>query len=581
MESSTVTSSEKSDPREQATARLSQMLEHSADEVMSCSLHQLMQDDGGRFSQLSRRVGPFLVDFSKQRVTRQTMDLLVWLASNSGLAAKRKALLEGEIVNASERRPALHPLLRWPHDKRPPAGCESVVKAIHGELQRMEELVERIRSGGWRGATGETISDVVNIGVGGSDLGPRMACQALSEFAPQSERKMAVHFVSTMDGAQLAPLLRRLDPKRTLFILSSKSFTTVDTQFNMRTALSWLMRELGQSESSIKRHHILGVSSREDRMTQWGLPTDNQLHFAEGVGGRFSLWSPIGISVGLALGMPTFHELLAGAHWMDRHFAEAPMIKNLPVLLAMLGVWNSDFLHIPSHAVLPYDGRLALLPSYLQQLEMESNGKSTTAEGIPIDGTTCPILWGEVGPNAQHAFFQLLHQGTHDVSCEFIAPVQRYTEAHHDREALELQAQHRLTLANCLAQSQLLALGDDALDTSLGDDTISGYRGNQPSTTLLLDALTPWSLGALLALYEHKVFVQSVIWKINPFDQPGVELGKRLATGLHDILEERAPMNDELDASTRDLLAHIHMAVPRDADLAFSSPYKEYSQCKA
>jgi len=341
-------------------------------------------------------------------------------------------------------------------------------------------------------------------------------------------------------------------------VLASKSFTTADTRFNMATALAWLADALGVSTAELCRQQVLGVSARADKMAEFGIPEEHQLAFPESVGGRFSVWSAIGVSVALELGMAAFDELLAGAHQMDVHFLEAPLGQNLPVLLALVGAWNSQFLNIPSHVVLPYDGRLKSLAPYLQQLEMESNGKSCSAGGEPVGHNTCPILWGDVGPNAQHAFYQLLHQGSHTVSADFIAVANRNAPAP-DAVAGCLQNQEALTLANCLAQSQLFALGDAAITEDLKGKVALGYRGNQPNTVILLKTLNAHSLGALLAMYEHKVFTQAVLWGLNPFDQPGVELGKLLATNLYQTLAQPGtnPAPQENDAGTRQLLQRV------------------------
>jgi len=368
--------------------------------------------------------------------------------------------------------------------------------------------------------------------------------------------------VSTMDGAQLLPLMQSLNPATTLVVLASKSFTTADTRFNVRTALAWLCEGLGVDAGTVCQHQVLGVSARPEKMDEFGIPEAHQLLFPETVGGRFSVWSAIGVSVALELGMASFEALLAGAHAMDVHFQQAPLAENLPVLLGLVGAWNTQFLNIPSHLLLPYDGRLKSLPPYLQQLEMESNGKSTGPNGEPVANVTCPIVWGDVGPNAQHAFYQLVHQGCHEVSADFIAVAGRpAVGAGEVSEAF--QAQERLTLANCLAQSQLFALGDAAITDELRSTTELGYRGNQPNTVILLETLDAWSLGALLAMYEHKVFVQSVLWGINPFDQPGVELGKKLATRLYQTLtdaeagSEPSSHNIMNDAGTRQLLEQL------------------------
>ncbi|MBR5494174.1 MAG: glucose-6-phosphate isomerase, partial [Psychrobacter sp.] len=377
-----------------------------------------------------------------------------------------------------------------------------------------------------------------------------------------ADTAIEVHFVSNMDGTQLDNLLKHLNPETTLFIISSKSFGTVDTLSNAKTALSWLLATAklrAGTEDSVLRRHFIGISANGEKMSAWGIHPEHQLQLWEWVGGRFSLWSAIGLAIAIRIGIDGFKALLAGAHSMDEHFAQAHFAENLPVLLGLLAVWNSTFLHVNAHTVLPYDGRLEYLPSYLTQLEMESNGKSVTLHGERLDYDTCPILWGEIGSNAQHAFYQLLHQGTQQVSCDFIACVRRYSDK---ATNASLQQQHELSLANCLAQSRVLAFGNAAIadaDIQIASDAdkYKYYRGNQPSTTLLIDELTPHSLGALIALYEHKVYVMASIWDINPFDQWGVEMGKQMAESVHAAMQQEG--DEQFDSSTNQLLQHIKL----------------------
>lgn len=508
--------------------------------------------DAGRAEAFSRTAGPLYLDFSKQRLDGDELDALLALARACDLEGATQALLDGAPVNTTEGRPALHSALRAAPDEAVTVAGRDVIPDVQDSLARMESVVTRVHSRQWRGWSGRAITDVVNIGVGGSDLGAYMACAALGEFAAPAAPDLRLHFVSSIDGTQIADLLGSLRPDTTLFIVSSKSFTTVDTLSNARTALQWMLAE-NDDAALLLRHHFIGVSASSARMREWGLPEANQIVFWDWVGGRFSLWSAVGLPLALKIGMAGFRELLAGARFMDRHFRDTPLTDNLPVLLGLIGVWNATFLDIRAHAVLPYDGRLKHFPTYLSQLEMESNGKSVSRKGAPLEYATCPVLWGEVGPNAQHAFYQLLHQGTQAVSCDFIAPVRRYSAARHD----SLQLQHQLALANCLAQSRVLMLGDDCVADGESAPEFRRYRGNQPSTTLLLDKLTPYSLGALLALYEHKVFVMSVIWDINPFDQWGVELGKRIADATLQALVTGT--EGDFDASTEALLRHIRV----------------------
>ena len=529
-----------------------QLREHAA-RTGKLHLSQLFDDDSGRFDAFSLREGSLLFDYSKQRIDRKTIELLCQLARECDLGEWIEKMFSGQIVNDSENRPALHTALRLPADSELVVGGENVAAEVHDTLARMQQIVERIHAGQWRGFSGRPVDTIVNIGVGGSDLGPFMTSRALTDARVPGARKLEIIFVSTMDGSQIAEHLDSLNPATTLFIISSKSFTTIDTLSNANTALQWLRHASGADDEVLYRRHFIGVSAANERMAEWGIPPNSRLALWDWVGGRYSMWSAIGLPIALEVGMDGFRQMLAGAHHMDRHFREQPLESNLPVLLALIGIWNINFLNIRAHAILPYDGRLGHLPAYLEQLEMESNGKSVTRDGDTVDYNTCPILWGEVGPNAQHAFYQLLHQGTESVMCDFVVPARRYQDSGNP----DLQQQHQLTLANCLAQSRILALGDTVID---GDETapfFKRYRGNQPSSTILLDEVTPYSFGQLIALYEHKVFVQSVIWNINPFDQWGVELGKQVATTLTEPLADSG-LEPDFDSSTNGLLKSIH-----------------------
>lgn len=520
-------------------------------------LADMFAQDSQRFETMHRQWGPILFDFSKQRVETQTLTRLMELASAQGLEGWIDSLFAGERINTSEDRAAMHWALRLPSTAICELDGEDLTGKVHAQLERMENIVRQIRAGQWRGATGEAITDVVNIGVGGSDLGPLMVTGALTDSRLPTPMPLNIHFASTMDGSQLSQLLGNLSPHSTLFIISSKSFSTIDTLTNAATARGWLQRGLGECREGLLDCHFLGVSSAVGKMNEWGIPPQNQMQLWDWVGGRYSLWSAIGLPVALNIGMQGFRELLEGAYDMDEHFRTTPWMDNLPVLLGMIGVWNTNILDINAHAILPYDGRLKELPNYFEQLEMESNGKSVNRAGELVEYATCPIVWGNVGPNAQHAFYQLLHQGTEPVTCDFIVPARRYLEAQHDEAAPELLAQHELALANCLAQSRLLALGDAAVKGSEDMPRSKRYRGNQPSSTLLLDELTPYSLGALIALYEHKVFVQSVIWDINPFDQWGVEMGKKIAVDTLDQVRGGGAPLSSTDGSTAGLLSKI------------------------
>ncbi|MDL4861499.1 glucose-6-phosphate isomerase [Halomonas elongata] len=546
------------------------LAEH-ADDMGRRHLRELFAEHQGRFAAFSRQAAGLTLDLSKQRWDENTLALLLNLARDAGVPDAIRGLLAGERLNLSENRPALHTALRLPADARLEVEGEDLVPSVHSTLDRMAAMVERFHAGQWRGVTGKPIRDVVNLGVGGSDLGPLMVTHALADYRPEGIHRIDVHFASTMDGSQLADYLTRLNPETTLFVLSSKSFTTIDTLTNARTARDWLKarllggdRQEGVDEALVMRQHFIGVSASPDKMCEWGIADEHQLEFWEWVGGRYSLWGAIGLPIALAVGMANFRELLAGAHDMDRHFSEAELGDNLPVLLALAGIWNVNFLDIRAHSILPYDGRLEYFAAYLEQLEMESNGKSVNHDGEPVGYSTCPVLWGQLGPNAQHAFYQLLHQGTQSVECDFIAPRVRYDDVADPATRDHLMSQHRLTLANCFAQSRALMLGDAALEDEGPRPGHKRYAGNQPSSTLLLDRLTPRTLGALVALYEHKVFVQATIWDINPFDQWGVELGKTLAGETRRILEHQAGL-EGMDDSTRGLIEAVWEAESRES----------------
>jgi glucose-6-phosphate isomerase len=539
----------------QSTGQILDQLYELKQQFESKHLTELFQQDPQRFQHFSVNLQPLTFDFSKHRIDQKVLQALIQLAYAQDLKQWIKRLFSQEQINYTEQRAAMHWALRLPeqHAQHP-----ELAAAVHTQLQRMFSLVEKIHAGQYRGATGEVIQDVVNIGVGGSDLGPLMVSQALSDFKQPTQRPLNVHFVSTMDGSQLSDLLHKLRPETTLFIISSKSFGTIDTLSNAQTVRLWLEKALGQDLRTIQ-HHFIGVSTKPEKMTAWGIALENQFLLWDWVGGRYSLWSCIGLPIALTIGVQGFKHFLAGAHAVDEHFQTAPFEQNIPVLMGLLGVWNNNFLDIQTHAVLPYDGRLKYFASYLQQLEMESNGKSVQRNGHRVELDTCPIIWGEVGPNAQHAFYQLLHQGTQSVSSDFIAPVQRYNanQFTYVDNAEALIEQHNLALSNCLAQSRLLAFGNQALDASelANLSTYKQYAGNQPSSTMLIQELNPYSLGMLIALYEHKVFVQSVMWNINPFDQWGVEKGKEIANQLLPILNGEQTDVSALDVSTQGLIA--------------------------
>lgn len=496
------------------------------------------------------------LDFSKNRIDDEILEALFCLADQQKLTDWIAKLLRGEQVNDTEQRPALHSALRRCSQTQFDGYAAQVQPDIEAELEKMSAIVNKIRSGHWRGYSGKPITDVVNIGVGGSDLGPLMVTHALQTQASP----INLHFISSIDGTQTSNLLKCLNQETTLFVLASKSFTTIDTLSNAETAKDWLEERITNQETLMAQHFI-GASTKPEMMSQWGIPEENQLIFWDWVGGRYSMWSVIGFPIALKVGMDGFKQMLEGAAIVDHHFGNAPLAENMPVIMGLIDVWNINFLNIHAKAILPYDARLKYLPSYFEQLVMESNGKAVNRDGAKVDYKTCPVLWGEVGPNAQHAFYQLLHQGTQAVMCDFIAPIERddFDATSHSDKNESLRYQHQLALANCFAQSRVLMLGDAAIPQSLKasyDSPFKHYPGNQPSNTLLIKTISPKTLGMLVALYEHKTFVESVIWEINPFDQWGVELGKLIAKETHHAMLNPSAQST-FDSSTTHLLTKV------------------------
>ncbi|MGB8720281.1 MAG: glucose-6-phosphate isomerase, partial [Desulfobacterales bacterium] len=496
-----------------------------------------------------------LLDYSKNRVCAETIDLLVDLARSVGLEQKIGEMFDGRAINFTENRAVLHTALRNRAGTPVRLDGEDVMPAVRAVLERMRAFSTAVRSGAWKGFSGACITDVVNIGIGGSDLGPLMVCEALGAYR---HPELRLHFVSNVDGTHIAETLRRLRPETTLFIVASKSFTTQETLTNATTARSWFLDAVAD-ETAIARHFV-AVSTNGPKVAAFGIDTANMFVVWDWVGGRYSLWSAIGLPIAVAVGMERFEELLAGAHAMDRHFRTAPPAANMPVILGLLGVWYVNFLGAASHVVAPYDQYLHRLPAYLQQLEMESNGKSVSGDGAPVGCATAPVIWGEPGTNGQHAFFQLLHQGTQLIPADFIVPV----ESHNP-----VGDHHRLLLANCLAQTEALMRGKtraearvELIAAGLSGEALEAllphkvFPGNRPSNTLMVPRITPRTLGALIALYEHKVFVQGVVWGINSFDQWGVELGKQLARTIQAELAAPGPASGH-DASTNGLINHI------------------------
>ncbi len=487
-----------------------------------------------RFNQFSIKLDGLLLDYSKNRITRETMSLLCELAEQAGLAKWREQMFSGEKINNTENRAVLHTALRNRSNTEVLVDAKDVMPAVNEVIEQMGDFAERVRSGEWLGFTGQPIRDVVNIGIGGSDLGPQMVVQALR---PYQHERLQTHFVSNVDGAQMQEVLARLDPHTTLFIVSSKTFTTQETITNARAARRWLLQTVHRREAVAK--HFVAVSTNVPAVTRFGIDENNIFEFWDWVGGRYSLWSAIGLSIVLAVGKQNFIELLEGAHEMDQHFLNTPFEKNMPVVMALLGVWYGNFYEAETHAILPYDYVLRRLPMYLEQADMESNGKSVDRYGRAVDYATGPVIWGASGINGQHAFYQLIHQGTRMIPADLIVSMQAADS--------ENQAQHSIMIANAFAQAEALMRGRNLDETFAGIDPDSRrhdqvenrirhmvFAGNHPSNMLLLDKITPHSLGMLLALYEHKIFVQGILWNLNSFDQWGVELGKQLTRFILD-----------------------------------------------
>jgi len=529
-----------------------QALEAHAESMRGRHLRELFAGDTERFQRFSLIHDDLLLDLSKNAITQETRSLLLDLARALDLDAFRRDLFAGEAVNWTEGRAALHMALRAPEDAGYRVAGADVMAVVEATRRRMAGLVERVQGGDWRGATGDTITDVVNIGIGGSDLGPAMATAALK---PHHHEGIRAHFVSNVDGAEISEVLAALDPATTLFLVASKTFATQETMVNAATARAWLVAALGENAVA---NHFIALSTNRDAVIAFGIIEANMLPFWDWVGGRYSLWSAIGLSIAMQVSWQTYADLLAGAHEMDEHFRSAPWSENLPAMLALVGIWNRNFMGTGAHAILPYDRRLSRLPAFLQQLEMESNGKAIDRDGRRVGHATQPVILGEPGTNGQHAFYQALHQGTEVVSADFLCAA----EPDHD-----LGHHHDLLLANALAQSQALMLGrdeDEARAALQADDLDEAaqaallphkvFPGNRPSSTLLYRRLDARTLGRLIALYEHKVAVQGHIWGVNSFDQWGVELGKVLAG---DVLAALGDGVGDFDASTAGLLAHM------------------------
>ena len=514
--------------------------------IRDVHLRELFAQDPQRGERFALEAAGIYLDYSKNRITGETIDLLIALARASGLRERIDAMFAGEKINVSERRAVLHVALRAPKDETIVTDGENVVPAVHAVLEKMSDFAQRVRGGAWRGHTGKRIVNVVNVGIGGSDLGPVMAYEALKHY---SDRSMTFRFVSNVDGTDFAEAVRDLDPAETLFVISSKTFTTLETMTNARTARAWSVAGHGGDETAVAKHFV-AVSTNATEVAKFGIDTANMFEFWDWVGGRYSMDSAIGLTTMVAVGPENFRAMLAGFHEMDEHFRTAPFERNLPVLLGLLSIWYNDFFGAQTVAVLPYEQYLKRFPAYLQQLTMESNGKHVTLEGRPVARPTGPVYWGEPGTNGQHSFYQLIHQGTRLIPCDFIGFA----------ESLNPLGQHHdMLLSNVFAQGEALAFGKTAQEvTAEGTpDWLVPHRvfeGNRPTNTLLLRKLTPGALGSLVALYEHNVFTQGALWHIDSFDQWGVELGKVLAQR---IIPELDPSGGELahDSSTNALIS--------------------------
>ncbi|MGW2920653.1 glucose-6-phosphate isomerase [Streptomyces angustmyceticus] len=536
-------------------SRLDQLPEWTAlgkhrEQMAQVHLRELFERDPGRAERYTLQVGDLHLDFSKQLVTDETLRLLRDLAEATGVAGLRDAMFRGEKINITEQRSVLHVALRAPASEAIMSDGENVVPGVHHVLTRMGTFSDRVRSGDWKGHTGRRIKTVVNIGIGGSDLGPAMAYEALRAY---SHRDMQFRFVSNVDGADLHEAVRDLDPAETLFIVASKTFTTIETITNATSARDWLLAGLGAGQEAVAKHFV-AVSTNAAKVAEFGIDTDNMFEFWDWVGGRYSYDSAIGLSLMVAIGPERFREMLAGFHLVDEHFRSAPPEENAPLLLGLLGIWYGNFWDAQAHAVLPYSHYLSKFTAYLQQLDMESDGKSVDREGRRVDWQTGPVVWGTPGTNGQHAYYQLLHQGTKLIPADFIGfarPV--------DDLQPGLVAQHDLLMANLFAQGQALAFGktpEEVRAEGVAEELVphKTFPGNRPTTTILAGELSPSVLGQLVALYEHKVFVQGAVWNIDSFDQWGVELGKVLAKRVEPALTEGAEVPG-LDASTAGLVA--------------------------
>lgn len=524
--------------------------------IAASNMRDLFAQDTNRFDKFSFQLDDMLFDFSKNRINDETLPLLLQLAREAQLENWRDRMFAGEKINITENRAVLHTALRNRSNRPVLVDGVDVMPEVNAVLAQMRDFSEKVRSGAWLGYTGQRITDVVNIGIGGSDLGPVMVCDALKPYAGAD---LAVHFVSNIDGAHLMRALEKCQPETTLFIVASKTFTTQETMTNAISARTWFLNK-AQDNAHVAKHFV-ALSTNAKAVTDFGIDQANMFAFWDWVGGRYSLWSAIGLSIALYVGMDHFEALLSGAHEMDQHFQTAPLEENMPVIMALIGIWYNNFFDVATHAILPYDQGMSRFPAYLQQADMESNGKFICRDGKRIQYKTGPVIWGEAGTNGQHAFYQLIHQGTQVVPCDFLMPVHsHYAIGKHG------YAHHKILLANFLAQTQALMLGKtpDEARLELQEQGLTGaelenllphkvFEGNRPSTSILFDKLTPNTLGKLIALYEHKIFVQGMIWDINSYDQWGVEYGKQIAQEILPLLTSDGVVTS-FDSSTNGLI---------------------------
>ncbi|MDT8418819.1 MAG: glucose-6-phosphate isomerase [Desulfuromonadales bacterium] len=531
-----------------------QALAAHADSVSTLHMRELFSADPDRFKKYSLRLDDLLFDYSKNRITADTLPLLFSLARHAGMEEKRERMFSGEKINLTEQRAVLHVALRNRSNRPIEIDGQDVMPGINRVLEQIRNFSDRVRDGRWTGHTGKPIRDIVNIGIGGSDLGPLMVCEALK---PYSREDLQVHFVSNVDGTQIAETLKPLNPETTLFLIVSKTFSTQETLCNAESARRWLLAA-GAGQAAVARHFV-AVSTNRQKVSAFGIDPENMFEFWDWVGGRYSLWSAVGLSIALSVGMEGFEELLLGAHLADEHFRSTPLERNIPVIMGLLGIWYINFFAAGSHVILPYDQSLHRFPAYFQQGDMESNGKRTTLEGETVDYDTGPVIWGEPGTNGQHAFYQLLHQGTRLIPADFLAPAVSHNP---------LGEHHKILLSNFFAQPEALMRGKTAEEahsemTAAGLDPAEILRllphrvfpGNRPSNAFLFRKLTPRTLGMLIAFYEHKIFVQGAVWNVNPYDQWGVELGKKLAGNILPELADDHAVGSH-DGSTNGLINH-------------------------